>query len=153
MKLINHRDLSVTGRHPDYRINLAGGLVVAELRPENMIRRNDVFERRLDHFFRRSRNDIEGEAVVVKPLLEEPQQLLYVLLEADSFAHLDQVLFTDTTVFGVVQQQVSQFASLLDQVHIRQARHLFTKPGVTQEFTENNSRIVKAQSLIEIAGQ
>src|ERR1700730_16443003 len=152
MQLINHRDLAVTGRDADDRINLASRLVVAKLRAENVIRRNDVFERRLDHFFRRGRNDIEGEAVVVKALLEEPRQLLNVLLEADSFAHLDQVLFTNTTVFRVVQKQVSQFPSLLHQVHVRQARDLFTKPGGTQEFTENNSRIVKAQSLIKVTG-
>src|SRR5712692_5606063 len=112
MQLINHRDLSVTGRDPDDRVNLASGLVVAELRAENVIRRNNVFERRLDYFFWRGRNDIEGEAVVVKAVLEKPRQFLNVLLEADSFAHFDQVLFPDTTVFRVVQQQVSQFASL-----------------------------------------
>src|SRR6266540_5102714 len=129
MQLINHLDLSVTGRDPNDRTNLASGLVVAKLRAENVIRRNNVFERRLDHFFWRGRNDIEGEAVVVKALLEEPQHLLNVLLETDSFAHLYQVLFTDTTVLRVVQQQVSQFASLLHQVHVRQAGDLFTKPG------------------------
>src|SRR6266496_558101 len=131
MQLINHRDLSVTSRNADDRVNLAGGLLVAELRAENVIPRNDVFERRLNHFFWRGRNDIEGEAVAVNALLKEPRQLLNVLLETDSFTDFDQVLFTDTTVFRVVQQQISQFASLLHQVHVRQARDLFTKPGGT----------------------
>src|SRR6266850_3572451 len=148
MQLINYRNLSVTSRDPDNRVNLAGGLVVAKLRPENVVRRNDVFERRLDHFFRRSGNHVEGEAIAIKALVEELRQLPNVLLEADSFAHFDQVLFADTTIFRVVQQQVSQFASLLHQVHVRQSRDLFTKSRATQEFTENNSRIVKAQCLV-----
>src|SRR6202163_112541 len=106
MQLINHRNLSVSGRDPNDRVNLASGLVVAELCSENVIRGNDVFERRLDHLFWRRRNYIEGEVVAVKAVLEEPRQLMNVLLEADSFAHLDQVLFTNTTVLRVVQQQV-----------------------------------------------
>src|SRR6266446_2104572 len=131
MQLINHRNFSVAGRNPDDRIYLASGLVVAELRPENVIRGDEAFERRLDHFFRRGRNDIEREVVVVKALLEGPRQFLNVLLEADPFTHLDQVLFADTTIFRVVQQQVSQFASLLYEVYVRQARDLFTKLRVT----------------------
>src|SRR5882724_2136739 len=115
MQVIDHRNLSVTSRDPDDRVNLSRGLVVAELRPKNVLRRNDVGERRLNHFFRRGRDDIEGEAVAVKALCEEPRQLLNVLLEADSFTRFDQVLFTDATVFRVVQKQISQFTSLLHE--------------------------------------
>src|SRR5258708_6569194 len=102
MQLINHRNLAVTSRDPDNRVNLAAGLVVAELRPENVIRRNNVFERRLNHFFWRGRNYIEGEAVAIEALFEELRQFPNVLLEANSFSHFDQVLFADTTVFRVV---------------------------------------------------
>src|SRR5713226_2260396 len=113
MQFIYHRNLSVTSRDSHNRVNFASGLVVAELRPENVIRRNNVFERRLDHFFWRCRNYIEGEAVAVKALFEELRQLPNVLLEANSFAHLDKLLFANTTVFRFVKKQLSKFASLL----------------------------------------
>src|SRR5437660_9477760 len=153
MQLINHGDLAIACRNPNNRIDLARGRIVPKLRPVNVLGWDDVFERRLNHFFRRRRDYIEREAIAVNPVLEESRQLSDVLLEADSFAHLDQMLLADAAVFRIVQEQVRQFATLLYQVDVRQSRDLVTEPRVTKKLTQNDSCIVEAQGLIKVTVQ
>ena len=63
------------------------------------------------------------------------------------------MLAADAAVLGIVQQQVGQFAALLHQVDVRQAADLLHKALRSDQFTENQSGVVKTQGLVKIADE
>src|SRR5262245_63897041 len=76
-----------------------------------------------------------------------------VLFEPDSLAGLDQMLFTNAAEFGIVQQQISELASLLYQIDPRHSGDTLFKARYAKQVAQNESGIVETQSLIEIAGK
>ena len=117
-----------------------------------MIFGDDAFQRRLNHFLRSGRDDVERESMAVD-ILQELRQKADVLFQTNSLAHLDQVLPSHTPVFGVVQQQVRQLTALLHQADLRKAADSLGKGGNTQQLAQNEPRIVEAESLVEIANE
>src|SRR5215468_4929951 len=76
-----------------------------------------------------------------------------VLLEPDSLAGLDQMLFADASKFGIVQQQIGKLASLLYQIDPRHSGDTLFKARQAEQLTQNETGIVETQGLIEITGK
>src|SRR5262245_14629266 len=101
--------------------------MIVEARAEDVIGRYDVFERRLDHLFRRRRDNVKRKVITFDPLAQYFRQQPDVLLEPDSLTGFDQMLFANATEFGVMQQQIGKLASLLRKVDPRHSRDTFFK--------------------------
>ena len=86
---------------------------------------NDPLERRLDRPPRapprRRRTRTRGLSIPWSQDLDEPAE---VVLQADPLARLHEVLAAHPPILGVVEQQVGELASLLDEVDLGQARDL-----------------------------
>src|SRR5207249_5375085 len=99
------------------------------------------FERGLDHFFGRRGDDVEGKLMPVDTF-EQLRKKADIRLETNLFSGLDQMLPSDAAVFRVVQQQVRQLTTLLDEVHARQAVNFPEKIRRPDQLAENDSRII-----------
>src|ERR1043166_2275607 len=84
-----------------------------------MVVGNDALERRLDYFFGRGGDHVKGEPIALQ-VIEQLRKKADIVLEPDLLTDLDQMLSSDAAVFRVVQQQVRQLPTLLDEVHTRQ---------------------------------
>jgi hypothetical protein len=89
--------------------------------------------------------------VAVVYLLNKLRKQPDILFQPDSFADLDEVFFAHAPVFGVVQKQICQLTTLLDQVDVGQTANPVVEPGDSQQFAQNYAGVVKAQRLVEIA--
>ena len=150
-ELFEDGDFAIAGGDAFDRLDLAGGIVIAKSGAENVVGGHDAFERGLDHFFGRGGDDVEIEFVSFQAVQELREQA-DVGLEADAFAGFDEMLATDAAVLGVVQNQVGEFASLLDQMDIGEAGNLLLKTGNAQHLAQNNTRVMKTQGLIKVTG-
>lgn len=118
LQLIQHRNFTVSGGGANNRLNLALA-VVAELRSKNVVARNNSFKRRFNHFNRGGRQHIKIKVVTVDAFIQDFVKQCDILLQADTLAHLVQMLFTHTGLeLRVVQKQVSQFSPLLHQIQL-----------------------------------
>src|SRR5436309_349620 len=81
------------------------------------------FEHGLDHFVGRRCNQVEREMVTVETVQQSRQQA-NVFLQTDSLACFDQMLAPYAAIFRIMQQQIRQFRSLLDQMGARQPSDL-----------------------------
>ena len=52
-----------------------------------------------------------------------------------------------------MQNEIAQLGALLDEVYLSQALDLVVKPVKTDELAQNDPRVVKAECLVEVAGQ
>src|SRR5579864_3120789 len=155
LQTVQGRYLAIPGSHVLNGRNLARR-VITELRPKNVIRGNNVLERRLDHFHRGSGNHVELKPMSRDSLVQDAVQEVDVLLQADALAHFPQVFGTHAVVkLRIVQQQVSQFSSLLHEVELGHALGLafefFGRDA--EQLAQHVSRVVIAQRLIEITGK
>src|SRR4051794_37153246 len=96
--------------------------MVAEARAMNVFGRHNAFESRLDDFFRSGRNNVERKLVAF-PSAEDFEKELNILLQANLLSDGSKVFFTDTSKFGIMQQQISEFSALLHQMNIGKAFH------------------------------
>src|SRR5262249_2116100 len=103
LQFVERSDLAVAGRNADDGFDLAGLRVIAEARAEDVIRRHDVLERRLDHLFGRRRDDVKRKVITFDPLAQYFRQQTDVLLEPDTLTGFDQMLFANAAEFGIVQ--------------------------------------------------
>src|SRR5258708_37004823 len=85
-KLFEHGDLSPSGGSANDGIDLAGSFVIAEARAEDVIRRNDVREGRLDDLLWRCGDDVEIELVAIGEIVQRTRKEHYVVLPADALA-------------------------------------------------------------------
>ena len=108
-------------------------------------------QRRLDDFLRCGGNDEELEAVAVDALGEALGEQIDVRLQPDATADLHEVLAPHAAVLGIVQQQIRQLAALLHQVEARQTGDLLDEARRPEQLAQDDTRIVEAQRLIEIA--
>ena len=76
-----------------------------------------------------------------------------VLFESYAFSDLDQVFFSYPSVFRVVEQQVSKFSALLDEVYSSEAMNFVPEIMGAEQFAQHHSGIIEAQSLVEVTGQ
>ena len=86
-------------------------------------------------------------------IVEQFHQARNVGLQADAFAHFDQVLLAYLAIFGIVQEKVRQFAALLHQVDIGKTCDAMAEIGNAHHLGQYVAGIVKAQRLVEIAHQ
>jgi len=129
------------------------GLLVAEARAEDVIRRNDALERRLNNLLRRGGDYVEMEFIAIREILERAGEERYVVLQADALAGLDEMLSPHAAEIRVMQNEIAQLGALLDEVYLSQALDLVVKPVKTDELAQHHSRVVEAECLVEIAGQ
>jgi hypothetical protein len=61
------------------------------------------------------------------------------------------VLFPYLAELGIVQQQIREFASLLNEMNVRESGDPVLKSSHAQNVAENIARIVKAERLVEVA--
>jgi len=90
--------------------------VVLELRTVNVIGGNDALQRRADYFHWSRGDDVEVEVVVFHLLGQVTVKRINVRLQTYALARLIKVLRAHLAKFGIVQQQIGEFTSLLDEV-------------------------------------
>src|SRR5664279_309620 len=78
-----------------------------------------------------------------------------IRLEAHALASLVQMLAAYLFEFGIVEQQIRQFASLLHQVQFGHSGNLalVLARRNSQQLAENITGVVEAQRLVKVAGQ
>ena len=76
-----------------------------------------------------------------------------VRFQSNAFARFDEMLFPHAAVFRIVQDQVSEFSTLLHKPRARHPCHLFLEARPPQQFTEHDAGIVETQRLVEITRQ
>src|SRR6202035_611308 len=110
--------LAVTRGGPNDRVDLARRFVV-ELRAENVIFRNDSFQRGVNHLNWRRRKNVEIEYISVEAGFENLVQQLNVTLEADALPYFVQ-MFLPHFVFElrIVEKKVGEFGSLLHEINL-----------------------------------
>ena len=75
--------------------------------------------------------------MVAVEVFENLRQQADVFLQADPLARLDEMLFAHLAELGIVQQQVSEFPALLDQVDAGEAGDTGGKVRNTEHFAEH----------------
>src|SRR4030095_8528219 len=143
LQFVEHRDLAVARRNADDGFDLAGLRMIVEARADDVIRRDDAFERRLNHLFRRRRDDVKRKVITFDPLAQYFRQQTDVLLEPDTLTSFDQMLFANAAEFGIVQQQISKLASLLRKVDPRHSRDPLFKTRYAKYLAQNETGIVE----------
>jgi hypothetical protein len=76
----------------------------------------------------------------------------HVVFEADFFAGCDEVFFADVAEVGIVEDQITEFRALLNEVDGTEAFDLVVKAVETDELAEDDARVIEAQRLVKIAG-
>ena len=66
---------------------------------------------------------------------------------------LDQVAAADAAVLGIVEQEVSEFAALLDEMDVGEAGDALAEVLDAHHFAEHDAGVVEAESLVEVADQ
>src|SRR6266480_747884 len=152
-EFLKHGDFAPAGGGANDGIHLDGGFVVAEARAEDVIRRNDAFERRLDDFLRRGGDHVEMEFVAFDEIIERARKEPDVVLQADAFAGFREVLAAHAAEIRVVENEIAELRALLHEVHLREAVDLVAESVETDELAKNHARVVEAERLVKIAGQ
>ena len=152
-ELLEHRNFTPACGGANDGVDFAGDFIVAEARAEDVVRRNDAFKRRLDDFLRRGGDHVEMKFVAFGKIIERPGKKRDVVLQADAFSGFDEVLTSHLAEIRIVENEIAELRALLDEVHLRQALHLVVEAVKADELAENDARVVKAERLVEIAGQ
>src|SRR6202030_3346661 len=126
-------------------IHLARGFVVTEARAEDVIWRNDAFERRLDDLVRRGGDHVEMKFVAFGKIIERARKERDVVLQADAFPGFDEVLAAHAAKIRIMENQIAELRTLLNEVYVRKALDLVVKAVKTNELTQHDSRIVKTE--------
>ena len=113
---LEHLDLAVSGRHLPDRPDFSRHLVVVELGAEDVIRRDDAFERGLDDLARSGGNDVKGEPEALDAVREEIDELRNVVFQTDAAAGLDQVFAPDAAKLRIVPDQIGELSALVDEI-------------------------------------
>jgi hypothetical protein len=73
------------------------------------------------------------------------------MLQANSLAGLHEVLATHAAKIWIMENQIAELRTLLNEVDVRKALHLDVKVVKINELAQHDSRIVETECLIEIA--
>ena len=73
------------------------------------------------------------------------------MLQANSPAGLHEVLATHATKIRIMENQIAELGTLLNEIDVRKALDLVVKAVKTDELAQHDSRIVETEGLIEIA--
>lgn len=153
LQLVEDGNFAVARGGAEDGVNLAGRLV-AELGAENVIRGDDAFERGVDHFDRSGRKNVKIKIVAFDAVIERLVEQADIVLQANALADLVEMLAADAGAkFGIVQQQVSQFGTLLDEIEFGHAARFALEfvGGNADEFAEDVAGVVEGERLVEVA--
>jgi hypothetical protein len=98
LELLEYGNLPVAGGNPNDGLNLSRGRVILKARSENMVVRNDALQCRLDYLFGSRGDHVEGKLTSVE-VLQQLRQDADVRLQTNLFPDLDEVLFSDLTLY------------------------------------------------------
>src|SRR5882672_2887647 len=73
--------------------------------------------------------------------------------QTNSPAGLHEVLATNAAKIRIMENQITELGTLLNEIDVRKALDLVVKAVKTNELAQHNSRIVETERLIEIAGE
>jgi hypothetical protein len=73
------------------------------------------------------------------------------MLQANSPAGFYEVLATHAAKIRIMENQIAELGTLLNEVDVRKALDLVVKAVKTDELAQHDSRIVETERLIEIA--
>lgn len=121
-----------------------------------MIGRNDSFKRGLNDLRGSGRKNIEVEVIAFDAVVENLVQQCNILLQANAFADLIEMLLADSRAeLRIVQQQVGEFGPLLDQIEFRHAsRFAFElRRRNPQQLAEDIAGVVETQGAVKITGK
>src|SRR5439155_8582108 len=122
-----------------------------ELGAVDVVGGDDALEGGFDDRLGRRRDHPEQEAAPVDAMVEELDQALDVVLEMHPLARLDQMLAAHAPELRIVAKQVRELGALLDEVDAGESRDLLPEARGTDQLAQNDSRVVEAQGLVEIA--
>ena len=91
--------------------------------------------------------------VAIGEILKRACKERNVVLQANTFPGVHEVLAAHAAKIRVVQDEVAELRALLDEVHLRETLHLVVEAVKADELAKNDSRVVEAERLVEIAGQ
>jgi len=154
-ELLEARDLAVSGSGANQAIDFAVGMVL-ELGAEDLILRHNAFEGGLDDLDGRGREDVEIKMEAVDAAVEDLVDLADIFFQTDALADLDEIVTAHARMeLGIVEKQVGEFRSLLNQVQLGHALDLALElfDGNANHFAQDVAGIVKGQRLIEVAGK
>ena len=125
-------------------------VVVIEFGAEDVIRRDDAFERGLDDLARSGGNDVKGEPEALDAVREEIDELRDVVFQTDAAAGLDQVFAPDAAKLRIVPDQIGELSALVDEITAPQSFDFGVETQVRQAVREHDAGVVEAESLIEV---
>jgi hypothetical protein len=64
---------------------------------------------------------------IIREIIERVREELDVVFQTDALPGLDQVLATNATEIGVMQDEVREFSTLLNQIDAGKALHLLVE--------------------------
>jgi len=73
------------------------------------------------------------------------------MLQANSPAGFYEVLATHAAKIRIMENQIAELGTLLNEVDVRKALDLVVKAVKTDELAQHDSRIVETERLIEVA--
>lgn len=73
------------------------------------------------------------------------------MLQANSPAGFCEVLATHAAKIRIMENQIAELGTLLNEVDVRKALDLVVKAVKTNELAQHDARIVETERLIEIA--
>jgi hypothetical protein len=93
---------------------------------------------------------MEEEAIAVDAVVKEFDEFVYVALQAYIFTCGDKVLPAHGAEFRVVPQEIGELSALLHEVRLGETTDSVLKPGDAQHFAQDDTRVVVAESLVEV---
>ncbi len=128
--------------------------MVTKLGAVNVVRRDNSLERGVNYFHRGGRKNVEVEVIARNAAIEDLTEQLDIFFQVDALSDLVEMLLANARMeLRVVQQQVSQFGTLLDQV---QFDHPLDFPleflrRNSDHLAENIAGVVERERLVEVA--
>src|ERR1022692_2366178 len=152
-QLLEDSDLAVARSGPDDSVDLTGRLV-EKLGAVNMILRDDVFQRRINHLDGSGGENVEVEEVAIHAGFEDLVKQFDVPFEADALAYLVEMFFADLGFeLRVVEQEIGELRTLLHEVDLRHSfRFAFKlRGGNADQLGEHVTGIIEGEGLVEVA--
>ena len=75
------------------------------------------------------------------------------MLQANSPAGLYEVLATHAAKIRIMENQIAELGTLLNEIDVRKALDLVAKAMKTNELAQHDARIVETERLIEVGRQ
>src|SRR6185503_5361932 len=114
-----------------------------EVPADDVVGRNESFQRRVHDEPRGGRDDVEVESEAVDAVLQKVGEQRDVTLETNLPADLDQILLTHAPEIGIVSQQVGQLRTRLHEIQARKVGDSFLEIGNAEHLGEHMSRVVE----------